>query len=53
MEIMSIPLRQNTTQDVLIWKENRLQLFTVKSAYRVALRMNANIQIEHSIASIK
>ena len=51
MEIMSIPLRQNTTRDVLIWKENKSHSFIVKSAYRVALRMKANTQTEHSAAS--
>ena len=40
MEIMSIPLQQNTAaRDVLIWKENRSQSFSVKSAYQVVMRM--------------
>ena len=33
MEIMSIPLRQTTTWNVLIWKKNKSQSFTMKSAY--------------------
>ena len=51
MEIMSIPLRQTTTQDVLIWKENKSQSFMVKYAYQVALRMKETTQIEHFTAS--
>ena len=51
MKILSIPLRQNTTRDMLVWKENKSHSFTVKFAYRVALRMKANTQTEHSIAS--
>jgi len=33
MEIMSIPLRPNTTQDMLVWKENKSHSFIVKFAY--------------------
>lgn len=32
MEIMSIPLQQNTAgRDVLVWKENQSQSFSVKN----------------------
>ena len=32
LEIMSIPLQQNTAgRDVLVWKENQSQLFSVKN----------------------
>ena len=50
MEIMSMPLPRTNTRDVLIWKENKSQSFTVKSAYQVALRMKETTQIEHSTA---
>ena len=52
MEIMSIPLQHNTaTRDVLIWKENKSQSFSVKSAYQVVQRMKAPTLIEHSTAA--
>ena len=50
MEIMSTPLRRTNTRDVLIWKENKSQSFTVKPAYQVAFRMKETTQIEHSTA---
>ena len=40
MEIMSIPLQQNTVGPyVLTWKETQSQSFSVKSAYHVTIRM--------------
>ena len=36
MEIMSMLLQRTNTRDVLIWKENKSQSFTVKFAYQVA-----------------
>lgn len=49
MEIMSISLQQNTMgRDVLVWKENQSQSFSVKSAYRIAIRMKEKTWIEHS-----
>ena len=50
MEIMSMPLPRTNTRDVLIWKENKSQSFTVKSAYQVALTMKEITHIEHSTA---
>lgn len=48
-EIMPIPLQQNTAGlDVLVWKENQSQSFSMKSAYRVAIRMKEKTRIEHS-----
>lgn len=35
-DILRVPLTNTTTSDVLIWKENKSQSFTVKSAYGVA-----------------
>lgn len=43
MEIMAIPLSLAVDRDKLVWKENRKNIFSVKSAYQVALRMK-----EHS-----
>ena len=52
MVILSIPLQQNTaTRDVLIWKENKSQSFSVKSAYQVVKRMKEQTLIEHSTAT--
>ena len=49
---MSIPLQQNTAgRDVLVWKENRSQSFSVKSAYRFTIRMKEQTRIEHSTAN--
>lgn len=54
MEIVSIPLQQNiTTRDVLIWKENKSQSFSMKSAYQVVMRMKEPTLIEHSTAITK
>ena len=33
MDILSIPLGNNSARDVLVWKENKSQTFTVKSTY--------------------
>ena len=48
MEILSIPLQNSTAQDKMEWEENRNRIFTVKSAYKVALRLQENTQAEHS-----
>ena len=37
-EILSIPLDHLQSQDTLVWIENSAQKFSVKTAYRVALR---------------
>lgn len=51
MEILSIPLRRITGQDVLIWKETKSGTFSVKSAYQVATRMAETSRTEHSTAT--
>ena len=49
-EIMAIPLSRDRQRDTLIWKENRKHEFSVKSAYRVALRLKQGVEAEHSRA---
>lgn len=52
MEILAIPLSRTNTRDTLVWekKKNSANIFTVKTAYRVALRLNERSQIEYSRA---
>lgn len=38
-EILAIPLTRMEEEDKVIWKENKGQSFSVKSAYLVALRV--------------
>ena len=38
-KILAIPLSLTASQDKLVWKENSVMLFTVKSAYHVALKL--------------
>lgn len=52
MDIMAIPLQQDTARDVLIWKETKSGSILVKSAYQVAIRMMDTTQIEHSSTRI-
>uniref|UniRef100_A0A7N2LHE6 Reverse transcriptase zinc-binding domain-containing protein n=1 Tax=Quercus lobata TaxID=97700 RepID=A0A7N2LHE6_QUELO len=52
MEILSIPLQNSTAQDKMEWNESRNRIFTVKSAYKVALRIQENTQAEHSRAGL-
>ena len=47
-DIQHINLGTTANRDKLIWKENRKGMFSVKSAYRVALRMRQPEQVEHS-----
>ena len=47
MEILSIPLQNNTARDSLIWKENGSKNFMVRSAYQVALRLKDKAETEH------
>ena len=49
-EILAIPLSMTASPDKLIWKENSAKLFTVKSAYRVALKLKEKNRVEHSRA---
>ena len=39
MEILAVPLLDRYRRDELVWKENKNQVFSVKSAYQVALRL--------------
>ena len=41
IEIMVVPLNNINSEDSFIWKENRAQCFTVRSAYQVALHLKA------------
>ena len=47
MEILAIPLQQDTARDALIWKETKSGSFSVKSAYQVAIRMRDTTSVEH------
>ena len=49
-EILSMPLDNLNSGDSVIWKENRAQQFTVKTAYQVALRLQDHPRAEHSAA---
>ena len=51
MDILSIPLGNNSARDVLVWKENKSQTFTVKSAYQVACKLKEATRVEHSTAA--
>ena len=50
LNILAIPLCRNRSRDSLIWKENSKHEFTVKSAYKVAMRLRQQTEIEHSRA---
>ena len=49
--VLSIPLQSNQNRDVLTWKENNSQTFSIKSAYQVAIMLKEQTRIEHSPAS--
>ena len=49
-EILNIPLTNLHSKDTLIWKENRKQKFSVKTEYRVAMRLSNPNWAEHSMA---
>lgn len=49
-EILAILLSRKCTRDTLIWKENRKHVFSIKSAYHVALRLNQQEVTKHSQA---
>ena len=38
-DILSVPLPNVQANDALVWKENKSNAFSIKSAYSVALRM--------------
>ena len=50
MEILAIPLQQDAGRDTLIWKETKSGSFSVKSAYKVVIRMRDTIRVKHSSA---
>ena len=39
LDILAIPLCRNRSRDSLVWKENSKHEFTVKTAYKVAMRL--------------
>uniref|UniRef100_A0A7N2KVA9 Uncharacterized protein n=1 Tax=Quercus lobata TaxID=97700 RepID=A0A7N2KVA9_QUELO len=49
-DILNIKLGDPQTLDRLVWKENKAQYFTIRSAYLVALRLNHGGGGEHSKA---
>lgn len=49
-DIQLINLGTTTTYDKLIWKENKKEIFSVKTTYRVASHMKHVEQVEHSSA---
>ena len=46
--ILTMPLNHQTTQDRLVWMENKAHTFTVRTAYQVALRLKQPNRAEHS-----
>ena len=49
-EILALPLNHLDSQDNLIWTTNKTQQFSVKSAYRIALKLKHGDWAEHSSA---
>ena len=52
LDILEIPLCRNRSRDSLVWKENNKHEFTVKTAYKVAMRLRQQMDIEHSRAQV-
>ena len=50
MEILATTLPQDGSRDTLIWKETKSGAFSVKSAYKLAIRMRDTFRGEHSVA---
>ena len=50
MEILAIPLNGAQPQDQWVWKENRSQQFSMKSAYQVDCHLQQPGSVEHSAA---
>ena len=48
VDILNLLLPNILSNDVLVWKENKANLFSVKSAYSVALSMLHPLMINHS-----
>ena len=51
-DIVKIKLNNVALRDKLIWKENKTNKFSVKTAYQVALRLHHPRTGEHSLASM-
>ena len=51
-EIMSLPLKNLNSHDSVSWMENRAQKFSVRSAYKVAVRLKNQPKAEHSAARL-
>ena len=51
-DILRVPLTNTIARDMLIWKENKLNSFTVKSAYRVAQGLLNPTKGGHSMAGV-
>ena len=49
-EILALPLNHLDSQDNLIWTANKTQQFSVKFAYRIALKWKSRDWVEHSSA---
>ena len=49
-DIQSIKIGEEGDRDKLRWKENKNGCFSVRTAYRVALRLKQQEDVEHSIA---
>nr|POE84017.1 hypothetical protein CFP56_54807 [Quercus suber] len=49
-EILEMPLSNVNSRDVLVWQENKAKKFTVRTAYRIAVRMKNPSYEEHSLA---
>ena len=52
VEILAVPLLDRYRRDELVWKENKNQVFSFKSAYQVALRLKDCVHAEHSAARL-
>ena len=50
MEILATALPQDGSQDTLIWKETKSWAFSVKSVYKLAVRIRDTFRGEHSAA---
>ena len=50
MEILATALPQDGSQDTLIWKETKSWAFSVKSVYKLAIRIRDTFGGEHSAA---
>ena len=51
-EIIATPLNHLDSQDLLVWTENKDRIFSVKTAYQVALRLKSSGMAEHSSARV-